>query len=231
MQERHANWRSRSLHVDNPEPHDPRYRSISMRPSWNARADRVVPQQAGPSSVESAISHQSPAFAIVVSHVGASSGQVVASFRRQPPVCTRTSRHPTAPHRLPPPPRSAGRTHPPCRCPPTSSGCPRRGGRRVGHHADEIRDAALDRSRQRGGATQDLTVVRIPVLELLEAALRRFGAAVVPRLRPGDTGIGVRVVRPPRSLRELVALEDALQVLRDASQDASVEISCAAGQA
>src|SRR5262245_3811287 len=94
-----------------------------------------------------------------------------------------------------------------------------RGGRRArraGDDGDEIGDAALRQPLHRERVGRALTVVRVPRLELREAALRRLEAAGVLRHRLVDAALRVRVRLLPRRLGQLATLEQRGQVLRRA---------------
>src|SRR5262245_56424471 len=94
-----------------------------------------------------------------------------------------------------------------------------RGGRRArraGDDGDEIGDAVLRQPLHREQVGRALTVVRVPRLELREAALRRLEAAGVLRHRLVDAALRVRVRLLPRRLGQLATLEQRGQVLRRA---------------
>src|SRR5262249_3816865 len=81
---------------------------------------------------------------------------------------------------------------------------------------DESGDAAVGQIFQGGRGTRRLAVVRVLRLELREAALLRFGAAGVLRVRLVAASAGVRISRLLRRLGELLALEEGTQQLRHA---------------
>jgi hypothetical protein len=72
---------------------------------------------------------------------------------------------------------------------------------------DERRDAAVDRILGRAGVVEGDAVVRVLVLELLEATLGRVGAAVELRHDLVDAAVGVGVRCPPGGLGQLVAFD------------------------
>src|SRR5262249_34707156 len=92
----------------------------------------------------------------------------------------------------------------------------RRGGARPVQSADDLRDAVVDERFDRRRVVERLAVVAALVLELLEAALRRVGAAVELGLHLVDAPLGVRIGGLAGRLRELLALEETGDLAGDA---------------